>query len=430
MTPNSATVHRRTVATLAAAQAVGAVGITIGVAASSLLAAEISGSERQAGLTQTAQVLGAAVVSVLLATVMGKRGRRPGLVLGYGLGALGGLVIVMAGILESMGALLLGAGLLGATTSASMASRFAAADLATDENRGRSLSIVVWATTLGAVAGPNLTGLADEISNRLGIGTLTGPFVIGSVAIVLAALIVAMFLRPDPLVVSRATAGGGPAASSRPGGSWLEALRVIAARRPLAAAVGGLSAAHAVMVAVMVMTPLHMDHGGATLSVIGMVISVHVLGMYAFAPLVGLAADRWGRRRVLAVGGVVLLGALVLSGGAPEGSSPQIFGGLFLLGLGWSLATISASALVADEAPLAVRTDVQGVADTTMGLVAAAGGAAAGLVVAEWGFPMLNLFAAALALGVLVAAWRAGPTSDDVLTDDSQSGNPARSLAE
>ena len=158
----------------------------------------------------------------------------------------------------------------------------------------------------------------------------------------------------------------------------------------------------------MVMTPLHMERGGAELRVIGVVISVHVLGMFAFAPLVGMAVDRWGPAAVLATGGVTLLVSLLLSGRAPEGSSWQIFAGLFLLGIGWSMALVAASTLIADDVPLTARTDVQGGSELIMGLTAAAAGAVAGLIVGSWGYPALNLFAAVLAAGVLASAYVAG----------------------
>jgi len=138
--------------------------------------------------------------------------------------------------------------------------------------------------------------------------------------------------------------------------------------------------------------------------VIGVVISLHVLGMFAFAPLVGIAADRFGRVTVLASGGGVLLVSLVLCARAPEGSSPEIFVGLFLLGLGWSLATVSASTMVAELAPLGAVTEVQGAADLTMGLAAAVGSAASGLIVGQFGFPVLAGFSSIFAVAVLAAA--------------------------
>jgi MFS family permease len=406
--------QRRTVQTLVASQAVGALGITIGIATASLLARDLSGSEELAGLAQTTQVLGAAFGSWLLARLMGVRGRRIGLVTGYLVGASGAALAVLAGVVDSMVLLLVGACLLGATSSANYAARYAATDLATPGNRGRALSIVVWATTLGAVVGPNLTGPSAWLADRLDIPELTGPFALGAVAMLVAALAVLVRLRPDPLLVARESAratGGFETGAARPPQPPSRAQPVRDAIRDqpaLGAAIVGLAAAHAVMISVMVMTPLHMEHGHAELRVIGFVISLHVLGMFAFAPLVGLAADRFGRVAVLTTGGAVLLGSLVLCARAPEGSSPEIFVGLFLLGLGWSLSTVAASTMVAELAPLGSVTQVQGAADMVMGLAAATGSALSGVIVGEYGFPVLAGFSSSFAVVVLLAATLAG----------------------
>ncbi len=220
-----------------------------------------------------------------------------------------------------------------------------------------------------------------------------------------AALVVGLGLRPDPLLLAREVAGVTPGEPA--GTSWGRAREAVRADPALGWAVTGLAGAHAAMVAVMVMTPLHMEHGGAALRVIGVVISVHVLGMFAFSPVVGLLADRVGRERVLGAGGLTLAAALGLAALSPEGSSVQIFGGLFLLGLGWSLATVSASTMVADLAPLEARTDVQGAADLTMNVAAAAAGGLAGVVVGVAGYPVLALLTLALAGVVVLAAVRA-----------------------
>ncbi|ANH39329.1 Major Facilitator Superfamily protein [Nocardioides dokdonensis FR1436] len=397
-----AAVQRRTVAVLVLTQAVGAVGITIGIATASLLARDISGSDGQAGLAQTFQVLGAALASYVLARVMAMRGRRLGLTTGYLLGACGAVLAVVAGTIDSMVVLLLGAVLLGSTTAANNAARYAATDLAEPAQRGRALAIVVWATTIGAVAGPNLTGPAAALARWLGLPELTGPFALGSIGMLLAAALVSTLLRPDPLLLAREVAGTAGQVPS--GTSWGRVVAAVRERPVLVAAVVGLAGAHAAMVAVMVMTPLHMEHGGAELRIIGVVISVHVLGMFAFAPVVGWLADTLGRPVTLGTGGVVLVVALVIAGSAPEGSSWQIFGGLFLLGLGWSFATVAASTLVADHAPLDARADVQGAADLVMNLVAAAGGGLAGVVVALAGYRALSLGTVALGLAVLAAA--------------------------
>ena len=395
-------VQRRTVLTLVAAQAVGALGITIGIATASLLATEISGSESMAGLAQTFQVLGAAVASYLLALLMARHGRRIGLVTGILTGAAGSLLCVLAGAIDSMLVLLLGAAMLGAMTSANLGARYAATDLASAETRARSLSLVVWATTIGAVLGPNLAGPSGRLARELGLPTLTGPFLVGTLGMLAAGVVIAVWLRPDPLLTARDRAGTTGQVPS--GTSWGRVLEVLRDRPAVGAAMAGVAGAHSVMIAVMVMTPLHMHHGHASLQVIGFVISVHVLGMYALSPVVGIAADRLGRGPVLGLGGVVLLVALLLCGLAPAGSSWQIFAGLFLLGLGWSCATVAGATLLTEHTPLSARTDVQGAADLVMGVSAAAAGAVAGVVVGSLGYAWLNVFAAVLACVVLVSA--------------------------
>jgi MFS family permease len=341
---------------------------------------------------------------------MSRRGRRVGLVTGYLIGAVGAVLVVLAGVAGSMPLLLLGAVLLGATTAANSGSRYAATDLAPVATRARALSTVVWASTIGAVAGPNLTGPSGALARSLGIPELTGPFALGSLGMLGAALVVGLFLRPDPLLLSRSAKGTPPVTPT--GTSWGRVVAAVRARPVLGYAVLALASAHAVMVAVMVMTPLHMEHGGAELRVIGIVISVHVLGMFAFSPLVGLAADRNGRAATLGVGAGLLAVSLVLCAGSPEGSSWQIFAGLFLLGLGWSFATVSASTLVADHAPLDIRPDVQGAADLVMGVTAAAAGGLAGLVVGTWGYGTLAWVAVGLVLALVVAAFGAAGERD------------------
>lgn len=399
--------QRRTVRVLVLTQAVGALGITIGIATASLLAKDLSGSEALSGLAQTAQVLGAAVISFLLAAVMARRGRRVGLVTGYLLGAAGGGLAVLSGVVGSMALLLVGAVLLGAGTSANSAARFAATDLADDTNRASSLSLVVWATTIGAVLGPNLTGPSGSFADAVGIPELTGPFAIGAFGMLAAALVAFVMLRPDPLLLARERAGAVPVGLVVGGSSASRAWRAVREQPVLGFAIGGLALAHATMISVMVMTPLHMQHGGAELDVIGLVISVHVLGMFAFSPLVGMLADRLGRPVVLGAGGLVLVAALLLCASSPEGMSWQVTTGLFLLGVGWSLAMVSASTMVAEFAPLEARTDVQGTSDLVMGVTAASAGALAGLVVDVAGYPALALVTLALAFGVAGAAARA-----------------------
>lgn len=408
--PTVAAVQRRTVRVLVGSQALGGLGTTIGIAVASVLAERITGNASLAGLVQTVQVLGSAGAAYLLARVMGLRGRRPGLALGYLLGAVGAGLCVAGGAVGSFALLLTGALLLGSNTAASLASRYAAADLAPPQQKGRALSLVLWATTVGAVAGPNLVGPAGDLAAALGLPVLTGPFLVSLVATLAASLVVVALLRPDPLLLAREVSGE-DARGPRARLSRADRAALMRAHPGIPAAVLALASAHAVMVAVMVMTPLHMDHGGAALEVIGLVISIHVLGMFFFSPLVGLLVDRVGSRAVLALGALVLWLSLALSGTSPEGASTRIGAGLFLLGLGWSLCSVAGAALLTLSAPLAHRTGVQGTADLLMNLAAAAAGVGGGLVVGAFGYGALNGFAAILVLGVAAAAIWAGPRS-------------------
>jgi MFS family permease len=228
---------------------------------------------------------------------------------------------------------------------------------------------------------------------------------------VAAAIVIAVRLRPDPLLLAREAAGNAP--DPPHGTAWGRAVAAARERPVIAFAVLGMACAHAAMVGIMVMTPLHMEHGHAELRVIGFVISLHVLGMFAFSPLVGILADRTSRAAVLVEGAVILLVAMVLCALAPEGSSWQIFAGLFLLGLGWSFATVAASTLIAQHAPLESRTDVQGAADLVMGLTAAGAGGLAGVVVGLWGYPELAVCAIGLVALVAIGGFGARATGSD-----------------
>jgi MFS family permease len=152
-----------------------------------------------------------------------------------------------------------------------------------------------------------------------------------------------------------------------------------------------------------------MSHGNAAIEVIGLVISLHILGMYGLAPVSGYLTDRLGAV-VVVLGGVgVLVLACAFAGLSATGASWSLTVGLVLLGLGWSCTMVAGSSLVAGSVEVAQRSAVQGAADVAMGLSAAAGGAVAGLVVDVLGYGWLCLFAAlgALALGAYTATSRA-----------------------
>jgi MFS family permease len=144
-----------------------------------------------------------------------------------------------------------------------------------------------------------------------------------------------------------------------------------------------------------------MAHVDVSLQLIGLVISVHVLGMYAFSPLVGWAVDRLGRTAVIVAGCGILLAACALSGLAPADNVPVLGAGLFLLGLGWSCTLIAGSTLLTDDVGPVDRPAVQGLSDLSMNVAGALGGALAGIIVMGWSYAVLCAAAAGPVLALL-----------------------------
>jgi MFS family permease len=395
-----AAVQTRTVRVLVLGQVLGGVGLASGIAVTGLLAEDVSGSTTLSGLAATTAVLGAAAAAVPLARLSSRHGRRAGLGAGWLTGCLGAVTMVLGAVVEVFAVLLVGALLFGAATAANLQSRFAATDLADPRTVGRSLAVVVWATTVGAVAGPNLTGPGGALAERMALPELSGPLLFSVVAFAAGGAVSYVLLRPDPLLLARAGAQAeGQAPQPHP--RLQVSLGVIARNADARAGLLAVATGHAVMVAVMTMTPVHMRHGGAELRLVGFVISVHIAGMYAVSPLVGWLVDRVGRRPVILIGQVILLAAAVVAGTAGH-SSPLLTTGLFLLGLGWSCSTVAGSTLLARSVDVGDRPGVQGAADLTMNLAGALAGGASGVVLGAVGYGGLNAGAAVLVLPIVV----------------------------
>ncbi|OKI45700.1 MFS transporter permease [Streptomyces sp. TSRI0281] len=397
--------RRRTSAVLIASQILGGLGVPIGIALAPVLATEVSGSEALSGLAPTASVAGTALLSLPLAALMTSRGRRPGLVLAYLVGALGAGLVVLATIVESFPLLLLGMAGFGAGSSANLQARFAAADLAAPERRGRAISTVIWATTIGSVLGPNIAAPAGRLFRGTPVSETAGPYLIAAAIFLLAGLVVAVLLRPDPLLTARALApGDGRSTGKRSLRTGIAAVRAAPMAR---LALVTVAVSHTAMVSIMVMTPVDLGRHGADIQLIGLVISGHIAGMYAFSPVMGWLSDRLGRLAVIGLA-VGLLACAALLAGTAGARHGQTAAGLFVLGLGWSAGMIAGSALLTDSVPQAARAAVQGLSDLTMNTAAGIGGAAAGVIVAQWGYGPLNAIGACLLLPMAALALRRG----------------------
>ncbi|WP_055533590.1 MFS transporter [Streptomyces graminilatus] len=389
--------RRRISGVLVASQILGGLGVATGVALSSVLAQRVSGTESLSGLAPTAMVTGTAVASLPMAALMTARGRRPGLVLGYLIGALGAGVVVVAAVIGSFPLLLCGMAGFGAASSANLGARFAAADLAETDRRAQAISNVVWAATIGAVLGPNIAAPAGRSVSALGIPTAAGPFLWAAGIFLVAAVTVAVLLRPDPLLTARVLAP--PQERSAEGRSLRAGLAAVAASPRARLALVTVTVCHTAMVSVMSMTPVALGHHGASIELIGLVISGHIAGMYAFSPLMGRLSDRVGRLSGIGLA-VGLLACAAFLAGTADGSHGRTAVGLFVLGLGWSAGLVSGSALLTDSVPESVRAAAQGLSDLAMNTSAGLGGACAGLLMAGAGYGWLNLAAACLLIPV------------------------------
>lgn len=381
-------IQGRTLKTLASAQVLSGIGVAGTVAAGSLLVTSISNSETLAGVAQTFSVLGAAFMALPLANLTRRGGRRLALSSGYFIGAVGAALAVAGGATKNLPLIFAGTFLVGASSASGYQARYAAVDLATDHTRASSLSMVVWASTIGAVLGPNLIDPTGALAESFGLPALTGQFLLASVTLFIGAFVIWLKLKPDPYLTS--LAGTAEITATVP--IKIPIKETLVHIRSNSNALLGLLAiaiGHIAMVSIMVMTPVHMKHVDVSLRVIGLVISVHVAGMYAFSPLVGKLSDAIGRPRVILIAGVVLLASAVIAGTAAANDSTQLGIGLFLLGLGWSGTLVAGSTLLSETVSDHYRSAAQGVSDLVMNLSGAIGGAIAGVIIATLSYGWL-----------------------------------------
>jgi MFS family permease len=368
------------------ASLLGGLAQSLGGAAAALLARDLGGSDAVAGLPQAAIVVGSAAAALAMSALTRRYGRGPALAAGLWVATLGSVVVVLGALAGSLPGLLAGTVLLGAGTAAVMLGRYAAADTAPVGARGRAMATVLVATTVGAVAGPNLLVPSDALGRALGLPGLGGAYVVAAACFAVAACLLLRLPAHPP-------AGGPEPGIEAPGRTAVLGLVVL-----------GLS--NLVMVAVMTMAPVHLHHLGVGMGAIGLVVSLHIAGMFGPAPLSGWLADRWGPAPTAALAGAVLAVSALLA--AVTAGAPVALGvALVLLGVGWNLGLVAGSALLTTGVPAAERPRREGFGEVAMGVAAAGGGAASGAVVSGGGYGLLASGGAAVAALVVAAGWQA-----------------------
>ncbi|MFE9093371.1 MFS transporter [Streptomyces sp. NPDC007264] len=395
-----AAAQRRTLTVLVVSQILSGAGLAAGITVGALLAQDMLGATGLAGLPSALFTAGSAVAAITVGRVSQTHGRRPGLAAGYATGALGSAGVITAAVLDSPALLFAALFVYGAGSATNLQARYAGADLAPPTHRARAISTVLVATTLGGVVGPNLAAPTGDLAATLGIPRLAGPFLLSGAAYACGALVLALWLRPDPLRLARTLDTAQPAAAT---GAVQEAAAPQGLRGGAVLGALVMVVSQLVMVAIMTMTPVHMhDHGHGT-AASGLVIAIHVGSMYLPSPLTGRLVDAYGRPAVAVASGLTLLVAGVVAATAPADSVALLALALALLGLGWNLGLVSGTAIITDTVSLANRARTQGTVDVAIAVAGATGGLASGVVVDLAGYPVLALTGGVLALAVLPA---------------------------
>lgn len=406
--------YRKTLWIVVFSQILGGAGLAAGVTVGALLAQDMFGDESFAGIPTALFTLGSAGGAYLVGKLSQKYGRRPGLATGFFVGGIGAIGVILSAIADNITMLLISLLIYGVGTATNLLARYAGTDLASSEQRGKAISIVMVSTTFGAFAGPNLVGVMGRFAESIGIPSLAGPFILAAAVYLIAAIVLFLFLRPDPLLVAQAvadkkveddkalnkTAADTPAIHSR--GVFLGASVMVITQ--------------IVMVAIMTMTPVHMGHNGHDLSAVGMVISVHITAMYLPSLVTGVLVDKIGRTAMVIAAGATLLSAGIVAAIAPGGSLPMLILALALLGVGWNFGLISGTALIVDSTLPEARAKTQGTVDVLVALSGAAGGMLSGMVVAGYSYAVLSLGGGFLALLLIpIVVWSLGNNNNKAI---------------
>jgi len=396
-------VRGRTLLVLAVATAIGSAGLAAGGTAGALLGVRITGTEAAAGLPLGLLVVGQAAAAVLVSRQTTRVGRGRSLALGYALGAAGAVLVILAAVASNLIVLLAGSMVLGAGNTAVFLTRYAAAEAGGEAARGQALGAVFFATALGAVASPNLLGPSGDLARTVGLPPLAGLYVVAIFCFLAAALLLWATSNPTVPYLGRGADLLGPSQGTR------------VTRREIASglsapsarlAVSILAATNLVMVAVMAIAPVHLVAHGHGLGLVGIVIGVHVAGMFVPSPISGWMADKIGPTPVAAAGFLLIVASGVAGLLLDTGSALSMTVVLAMLGVGWNFGVVGGSTLLADSVPAALRPHVEGVGEVCMGLAAGAGAPIAGLIVALGGFAALSLAGTVVAATAILALVR------------------------
>jgi MFS family permease len=394
--------QKRTLRVVIASQIFGGAGLAAGITVGALLAQDMLGTDRYAGIPTALFTLGSAAAALIVGRLSQQKGRRVGLATGFLAGGLGAIGVVLASIFNNLPLLFFSLLVYGGGTATNMQARYAGTDLARSTERAKAISMAMVFTTFGAVAGPNLVNVMGRFATSIGAPALSGPFMLAAVAYIVAGVVLLIFLRPDPFIVAQAIAEK----ESHTGAEQAKNRITSVHKRGIMIGATVMILTQIVMVAIMTMTPVHMTHHGHGISAVGIVIGIHVAAMYLPSLITGVLVDKFGRTLMSYASGVTLLLAGLLAAFAPADSMVLLILALALLGLGWNFGLISGTAAIVDATPPQIRAKTQGMVDVLIALAGASGGVMSGMVMAQTSFSTLSLIGGFLSLLLIpVVVW-------------------------
>jgi MFS family permease len=407
MNQNDRPAIRRATMGLLLTQSIASAALITSTTVNPIVAAQLSSQEALAGLPSALMLVGASVAAYPAGRLMGRLGRRYGMLIGCAVGLAGTLVCGFAVITSALPIFLAGLLLLGAGRGTLDQGRYAAAEINPPQHRARALSIVIFGGTIGAVLGPGLVAPSSQVAASLGLHDLAGPYFTTGVLLVVAAIVVAILLAGDLRGIARRVAQQFATATTETNPGDVEtrnraslpksgAVATIFGRPGARTALITMLCAQATMVMMMAIIGLYMTHHEHGLGDVSLVTMVHVLGMYALSPVLGQIVDKVGRRNMIAISATVIAAGCIVAPLSIE--TPWIALALFLIGLGWSGCYITGSTLLTDALGVNERARVQGANDTLINISSAAGSLSSGILLQVFGFNILSLVGLTVAL--------------------------------
>lgn len=387
--------YKRVLIVVSLSQIFGGAGLAAGITVGALLAQQMLGTDAFAGLPSALFTLGSAGAAFIVGRLSQRYGRRIGLATGFITGGLGAIGVVIAALINSVFLLFASLLVYGAGTATNLQARYAGTDLANNKQRATAISTTMVMTTFGAVAGPNLVDVMGKFALSIGIPSLAGPFILSAIAFILAGLVLFIMLRPDPLLLAKSIEAHHHQIVS---GKALHHAHPLMNKKGIMVGAVVMILTQIVMVAIMTMTPIHMQHHGHSLSAVGIVIGFHVGAMYLPSLVTGILVDKIGRTAMSIAAGVILLFAGLIAAYAPSDSMFMLIVALSLLGIGWNFGLISGTAQIADATEPSNRAKIQGTIDVFIALAGASGGALSGIIVANSSYATLSLTGGLLSL--------------------------------